>query len=90
MSSNHEDRLDGLGGLLNLLGIVPARARFVGEAVVSSTLSSLTVGLTFGIMGAAFLPTGPLMPFLVDSWVGNSVPLGFGTITGPASAKLFE
>jgi hypothetical protein len=70
-----EDRVDGLGGLLNLVGIVPARARFVGSALASSILSSVTIGLSCGAVGAAFLPTGPVIPFLVGSWVGNTLGL---------------
>ncbi|KAL3905898.1 MAG: hypothetical protein SGILL_009492, partial [Bacillariaceae sp.] len=74
-SSPAEDRVDGLGGILNLIGIVPARARFVGGAVASSLLSSLTIGLSFGMVGAAFLPTGPLIPFLMGSGFGNTFGL---------------
>jgi hypothetical protein len=74
-SSSPEDKVDGLGGLLTLVGIVPARARFIGGAVASSLLSSLTIGLSFGMMGAAFISTGPLIPFLVGSWIGHSFGL---------------
>jgi hypothetical protein len=77
MSSPSEDRLEGLSGLFSLIGVVPARARFMGEAVVSSTLSSITIGLVGGMMGVALLPTGPLIPLLVGSWVGNSFGLWY-------------
>lgn len=40
---------DGFSSLVRLSGInVPARARFVGEAFLLATLSSLTFGLTCG------------------------------------------
>ncbi|KAL3903855.1 MAG: hypothetical protein SGILL_010286 [Bacillariaceae sp.] len=74
-SSSAEDRIDGLGGLLNLIGIVPARARFVGGAITSSMLSSLTIGLSMGMVGAAFAPTGPLIPFLLGAGFGNTFGL---------------
>jgi hypothetical protein len=74
-SSSPEDTAGGLSGLLTLVGIVPARARFIGGAVASSLLSSLTFGLSFGMVGAAFLPTGPLIPFLMGSWAGHTFGL---------------
>ncbi|KAG7347585.1 hypothetical protein IV203_016290 [Nitzschia inconspicua] len=74
-SSSPEEKIGGLDGLLTLIGIVPARARFIGGAVASSLLSSLSLGLSFGMMGAAFLPTGPLIPFLMGSWVGHTFGL---------------
>jgi hypothetical protein len=74
-SSSPEDKVDGLSGLLTLVGIVPARARFISGAVASSLLSSLSIGLSFGMMGAAFLPTGPLIPFLMGSWMGHTFGL---------------
>ncbi|KAL3936911.1 MAG: hypothetical protein SGBAC_007866 [Bacillariaceae sp.] len=67
--------LDGLSSLVQLSGYnVPARARFVGEAMVSSLLASVTVGLSFGMVGA-LTPAGPLLPFMVGSWTGYSVGL---------------
>ena len=61
---------DGLGSLIRLSGLaVPARARFVGEALVSGTLSSITFGLCSGVLGAT-TPIGPLAPFLIGSGVG--------------------
>jgi hypothetical protein len=75
MSSSAEEKVEGLGGLLRLIGDVPARARFVGNALVSSLLSSVAIGLSFGMVGAAFLPSGPLVPFLVGSWAGNTFGL---------------
>jgi hypothetical protein len=74
-SPGAEDRIEGLGGLLSLVGVVPARARFVGSAVAWSVLASTTVGLSLGALGAAFLPTGPVLPFLVGSWLGNTLGL---------------
>ncbi|KAG7337638.1 hypothetical protein IV203_030983 [Nitzschia inconspicua] len=74
-SSSPEEKIGALDGLLTLIGIVPARARFIGGAVASSLLSSLSLGLSFGMMGAAFLPTGPLIPFLMGSWVGHTFGL---------------
>jgi hypothetical protein len=74
-SSSAEEKVDGLSGLLTLVGIVPARARFVRGAVAISLLSSLSLGLSFGMMGAAFLPTGPFIPFLMGSWMGHTFGL---------------
>ena len=67
--------LESLSSLVRLSGVnVPARARFVGEALVSSTFSSLTLGLSFGMLGAVG-PIGPLVPFMVGSWAGYTFGL---------------
>jgi hypothetical protein len=67
---------DGISSLVKLSGVsVPARARFIGEALVSSTFSSLTLGLSFGMVGAICSPIGPLIPFLVGSWTGYTFGL---------------
>jgi hypothetical protein len=72
---NVGDSMDGLSSLVRLTGVnVPARARFVGEAVVNATLSGLTAGLVCGQVGATIASCGPLVPFLVGSWLGS----GFG------------
>jgi hypothetical protein len=72
---NAGDSLDGLSSLLRFTGVnVPARARFVGEAVASATLSGLTAGLVCGQVGATIASCGPLVPFMVGSWLGS----GFG------------
>jgi hypothetical protein len=68
--------LEGLSSLIQLSGVtVPARARFVGEALVSSTLSSLTLGLSCGLFGAMVSPFGPLLPFLCGAWSGYTLGL---------------
>lgn len=67
---------DGLSSLVRLSGAsVPARARFVGEALITSTLSSLTLGLCSGMMGATLFSVGPLIPFLIGSWTGYTFGL---------------
>lgn len=67
--------LGGLSSLVRLSGVnVPARARFIGEALVSSTLTSMTFGLCSGMLGST-LACGPLVPFLVGSWMGYSAGL---------------
>ena len=81
-----DSHFDGLSSLIRLSGAsVPARARFVGEAILSSSLSALTLGLVCGQTGAAFFmaTTGPLVPFLVGSWTGYS----FGLVSYWYNAK---
>eukprot|EP00540_Astrosyne_radiata_P018505 CAMPEP_0116865200 /NCGR_PEP_ID=MMETSP0418-20121206/25265_1 /TAXON_ID=1158023 /ORGANISM="Astrosyne radiata, Strain 13vi08-1A" /LENGTH=170 /DNA_ID=CAMNT_0004500545 /DNA_START=184 /DNA_END=696 /DNA_ORIENTATION=- len=76
MSDNSESQFEGLSSLVRLTGAnVPARARFVGETVLVSTLSSLTLGLVCGQMGSFWVldSVGPLVPYLVGSWVGYSM-----------------
>lgn len=51
---------------------VPARAVFVARFMGSTTLASVTLGLVCGQLGAA-CSSGPLVPFLVGSWVGYSL-----------------
>lgn len=51
---------------------VPARAIFVARFMGSTTLASVTLGLVCGQVGAA-CTSGPLVPFLVGSWVGYSL-----------------
>lgn len=48
---------------------VPARARFIGRYIADTTYTSLSVGLVAGQIGV-MLPCGPLVPFMVGSWVG--------------------
>jgi hypothetical protein len=68
--------LDGLSSLIQLSGVsVPTRARFIGEALVSSTLASVTLGLSCGMVGAIVTPFGPLVPFLCGAWTGYSLGL---------------
>eukprot|EP00934_Nitzschia_sp_Nitz4_P001539 Nitzschia sp. Nitz4//scaffold206_size41850//27157//28839//NITZ4_007425-RA/size41850-augustus-gene-0.62-mRNA-1//-1//CDS//3329541574//1539//frame0 len=70
-----DHRLEGMNSLVTLAGVtVPARARFVGEALVGASVSSLTLGLTAGMFGA-MSPVGPLVPFLFGSWTGYSFGL---------------
>lgn len=72
-----ESQFEGLPSLIRMAGTnVPARARFVGEALVSSSLASITLGLVCGQAGAfAMASTGPLVPFLLGSWTGYTVGL---------------
>lgn len=72
-----DEKIDGINGIIGLAGIIPTRAKYIGEAFVSATLTSMTLGVTFGMMGAAYLPTGPLIPFLFGSWLGNSFGLWY-------------
>lgn len=68
----------GLGTILRFTGTnVPARARYIGEAFVSASLFSVTVGLCCGAVGATLFPIscGPLIPFLAGSGVGYSFGL---------------
>jgi hypothetical protein len=68
----------GMGSMLKMMGSnVPARARFVGEAFVSATLYSVSMGLCCGVVGAAVFPVscGPVVPFLAGSSVGYSFGL---------------
>lgn len=74
--SDDRDHFGGLASFIQLAGVnVPARARFVGEAMVSATLSSVTVGLCCGMIGSSLLPVGPLLPFLLGSSTGYSFGL---------------
>ena len=65
--------LDSLSSFIRLTGVsVPARARFIGEAIASSTLSGLAMGLCCGQIGAMMGSVGPLVPFLCGTWVSLS------------------
>ena len=80
MGSDDDDEPlgSGLGSILKFTGTnVPARARFIGEAFVSATLFSVTMGLCCGVVGATVFPMtcGPLVPFLAGSSVGYSFGL---------------
>jgi hypothetical protein len=72
-----DSHFDGLSSLVRLSGAhVPARARFVGEALLSASFSSITLGLVCGQAGAIMMgTTGPLIPFMVGSWFGYSFGL---------------
>jgi hypothetical protein len=52
-------------------------ARFVGEAVLSDTVPSLTIGIACGATSAVLFPwgVGPLVPYLAGSVVGYSLGL---------------
>lgn len=73
-SPNIDDgHFEGLSSLVRLSGVsIPARARFVGETILSSSLSGLSVGLLSGTLGSTFLAAsvGPLIPFLIGSGTG--------------------
>lgn len=65
---------EGLSSLVKVSGHnVPARARFIGEAIVASTLGGLTLGLVCGQAGAISGRIGPLVPFMLGTWTGYSV-----------------
>ena len=73
-----DSQFDGLSSLVRLSGVsVPARARFVGETVLGSTLTGFSVGLLSGSVGATFFAAsiGPLVPFLVGSGAGYTFGL---------------
>mmetsp|Transcript_7762 Transcript_7762/g.12179 ORF Transcript_7762/g.12179 Transcript_7762/m.12179 type:complete len:161 (-) Transcript_7762:32-514(-) len=66
---------DGLNGLIRLSGVnIPARAKFVSETLFGASLSSITLGLVCGQLGASS-SIGPLVPFLFGSWAGYSLGL---------------
>ena len=80
MGSDDDDEPlgSGLGSILKFTGSnVPARARFIGQAFVSGSLFSVTIGLYSGAIGAVVFPMtcGPLVPFLIGSSVGYSFGL---------------
>ena len=79
MSDDHDDPLGtGLSSIVRMSGVnVPARARFVGEAIVSATLSSVTLGFCSGALGAVLGPAtlGPLVPYMMGSAVGYTFGL---------------
>eukprot|EP00977_Amphora_coffeiformis_P028357 scaffold34937_cov165-Amphora_coffeaeformis.AAC.4 len=73
-----DSHFDGLSSLVRLTGVsVPARARFVGESLLGSTITSLSVGLLSGSVGATFFAAsvGPLVPFLIGSGAGYTFGL---------------
>ena len=75
---DQETQFDGLSSLVRLTGSnIPARAQFIGQTMLGCTLSSLAFGLVFGQAGAslAMESCGPLVPYLVGSWLGYTVGL---------------
>lgn len=72
-----DEHFDGLSSLVRMSGAhVPSRARFVGEALLSASLSSITLGLVCGQAGAMLMTTtGPLVPFMLGSWAGYTFGL---------------
>lgn len=78
MGDDDDSNVPGMASILRLVGFnVPTRAQFIGEAVVSATLSSMTIGLVCGAAGASMFPftVGPLVPYMVGSTVGYSFGL---------------
>jgi hypothetical protein len=78
-SAADDGHFEGLSSLVRLTGVsVPARARFVGETMLGSSVMGLSVGLLSGSVGATFFvaSVGPLVPFLV----GSGVRYSFGLI----------
>ena len=72
-----ESHLEGISSLIRMSGSIPARARFIGEAMVTSSLGAITLGLVCGQAGSmfCFATVGPLVPFLVGSWTGYTLGL---------------
>ena len=71
-----ESSFEGLSSLVRLTGTnIPQRARFIGESLVSAALSSVTLGVVCGQIGASFLSIGPLVPFMLGSWTGYTIGL---------------
>jgi hypothetical protein len=70
------DGWDGLGSFIRLTGInVSTRAQFIGETIMTATVSSLTLGLVCGSIGSSIPALGPLAPFLWGSGLGYSAAL---------------
>jgi hypothetical protein len=68
--------MDGFSSLLRLSGVlVPARARFAGEATLSGLYTGTTLGLVCGQLGMMCTPWGPLVPFLCGSGLGFGLGL---------------
>jgi len=77
MGSSEDDDNDqhfgGLSSLIRLTGAqIPARARYIGGAVLNASLASVTFGLTFCFLGSA-LPMGPLVPHMLGSCAGYAL-----------------
>ena len=71
-----DSSFEGLSSLVRLTGRnIPQRARFIGETLIGATLSSLTLGVLCGQVGACFVGIGPLVPFMVGSWTGYTFGL---------------
>ena len=73
-----DSHFEGLSSLVRLSGVsIPARARFVGETLIGSSLSGLSLGLLSGSIGATLFMTsiGPLFPFVIGSGVGYTFGL---------------
>lgn len=64
---------EGISAIVGLSGVsVPARARFLGYFISTTTYTSLTYGLAAGQVGA-MTRLGPLLPFLAGSWTGYTI-----------------
>lgn len=77
---------EGIASLVRLAGFnLPERARFAGGAIITSSMTALTVGFVCGQIGGVFFlnSLGPLVPFLCGSWAGFS----FGLMHYWSSAK---
>lgn len=86
-----EDALDGLGSIIRMTGYtVPSRARFIGETMVTATLSSLTLGILCGNIGYMIPSVGPLASFLFGSWFGYSAGLLAEWRTSELLAKTYS
>ena len=87
-----DSQFEGLSSLVRLSGVsIPARARFVGETILGTTMTSLSVGLVSGSIGATFFAAsvGPLAPFLVGSGVGYTFGLFYQWRLAKRRAVLF-
>ena len=69
-ADDDESRYEGISSFVRLFGLlVPARAYFVGETYVNTTLASLAGGVLGGAVGV-LTPIGPVLPFLGMSTLG--------------------
>ena len=71
-----DENFDGLASIVRLTGsTIPQRARFIGETILSASLSSISLGLLCGQLGGCFASIGPLVPFMLGSWTGYTFGL---------------
>lgn len=77
---------ESISSMIGLAGVqVPARARFLGSFFATTAYSSLSAGMVCGQIGA-MTSTGPLLPFLVGSWLGYTAGCGQVWMKGRSEA----
>lgn len=65
-----ESQYEGISSFVRFSGLlVPARAYFIGETYINTTLASFAAGILGGALGA-LTPLGPVLPFLTMSTLG--------------------